>query len=158
MTFSSVDFLNRELLVLLVFRLSWHKDKDVISPFGLSARSKQRISLPGGARLACPSPKVRICRKHWISRLAPNIVGEVMSGLISCISAFFSAFSWKRFVAGPVVIKAPDIEICSAKILAKTSRAAISDSSQLIDYIGVVDESRRARTCDPLVKSQFRAF
>ena len=48
---------------------------------------------------ACPSPKVRICRKHWISRLAPNIVGEVMSGLIACISAFFSAFSRHRDLA-----------------------------------------------------------
>src|SRR5262245_12969890 len=47
----------------------------------------------------CPSPKVRICRKHWISRLAPNIVGEVMSGLIACISAFFSAFSRHRDLA-----------------------------------------------------------
>jgi hypothetical protein len=48
---------------------------------------------------ACPSPKVRICRKHWISRLPPNIVGEVMSGLIACISAFFSAFSRHRDLA-----------------------------------------------------------
>jgi putative transposase len=44
----------------------------------------------------CPSPKVRICRKHWISRLAPNITGEMIRSLIACISAFFSAFSRHR--------------------------------------------------------------
>ena len=52
-----------------------------------------------GRSVPCPSPKVRICRKHWISRLAPNIVGEVMSGLIACISAFFSAISRHRDLA-----------------------------------------------------------
>ena len=57
------------------------------------------MTLPFSCASTCPSPKVRICRKHWISRLAPNIVGEVMSGLIACISAFFSAFSRHRDLA-----------------------------------------------------------
>ena len=38
-------------------------------------------------------------RKNWISRLTTNIVGEMISDLIACISAFFSAFSRHRDLA-----------------------------------------------------------
>ena len=63
-----------------------------VDGYGMQGASSSHI-------LTCPSPKVRICRKHWSSRLAPNIVGKVMSGSISCISAFFSAFSRQRDLA-----------------------------------------------------------
>jgi len=69
--------------------------------YHLASPQLRRIKSIGEIRYdqTCPSPKVRICRKHWISRLAPNIVGEVMSGLIACIWAFFSAFSRHRDLA-----------------------------------------------------------
>src|SRR5262249_6303694 len=54
------------------------------------------FATPGVEESSCPSPKVRICRKHWISRLAPNIVGEMISGLIACIPASASSLSRHR--------------------------------------------------------------
>ena len=75
------------------------------TPVGFVSRRRRLPRRPTGWEtqeaidIACPSPKVRICRKHWISRLAPNIVGEMISGLIACISAFFFAFSRHRDLA-----------------------------------------------------------